>query len=178
MLIFDNSLFKVSAYLDPQIYVRMTDADKVIAEDLIVKKINAQHFTQRNNHVSQYGTSNVNLPNPLDQFLSKCGLSHHFSPCSTDSVRQRSPREEIALYIEKAQQSDSFQTFWKSVQHDLPGLADLVRSYNMRPATSVASESLFSVASYVQNKHRSRLAPNTLRYSMVLRDRQSIAHLL
>jgi hypothetical protein len=49
-------------------------------------------------------------------------------------------------------------------------LARLVRHYCIMPMTSVASESAFSMAGYIQRKHRSSLSATTLRYSMLLRN--------
>ena len=61
---------------------------------------------------------------------------------------------------------------------ELPHLAALVRAYNIQPASSVASESLFSIAGYVPWKQRSSLTANTLCCSMVLRDRDILASLV
>ena len=49
-------------------------------------------------------------------------------------------------------------------------MVSVVRAFNIIPASSIASESLFSIAGYVKRKHRSFLASNTLRYTMILRD--------
>ena len=154
----------------------MRGDDKALAEDLIMGELLHTSISQHHNHRTNPSTRDA--INPLDQFLTECGIINNVSSSSTNPSRQRTPREEIAMYVNKVQRDDSFQVFWKTNQNELPGLADLMKSYNMRPATSVASESLFSIANYVQNKHRSSLAPTTLKYSMVLRDREAIAHLV
>ena len=82
--------------------------------------------------------------------------------------------EEISAYVEAAKSSTDFQSFWKQHSKSLPRLAHLVRRVNIIPATSVASESLFSIASFLNRKQRSSLSSRTLRYLLVLKDRHLI----
>ena len=118
-------------------------------------------------------------------FLANCGVPPHASLTTAtattttfNATRQRSIKEELAFYLDRVQACQSFQDFWSSYEFELSHLAALVRAYNIRPTASVASESLFSIAGYVQRKHRSSLVSNTLRYSMVLRDRADLAALV
>ena len=61
--------------------------------------------------------------------------------------------------------------FWQQHQYELKHLSKLSYDYLCTQATSVASESAFSTASYLLRKQRSRLSPENLSYSMFLKDK-------
>ncbi|CAF2982201.1 unnamed protein product [Rotaria sp. Silwood2] len=69
--------------------------------------------------------------------------------------------EEISRYIKlaSAKSADDFQQFWIENGKQLPRLANLVRRMNIIPATSISSEALFSIASFIHRKQRSSLSP-------------------
>ncbi|CAF1233944.1 unnamed protein product [Rotaria magnacalcarata] len=129
----------------------MTDGDRNTAEESILKQLITDTTIGKTRNIYEPGASQQRKNDPLDMFLIDC---------------------------DRVQVGQSFQEFWSSYEMELPRLAALVRAYNIRPASSVASESLFSIAGYVQRKQRSSLASNTLRYSMVLRDRDILATLV
>ncbi|CAF4842072.1 unnamed protein product [Rotaria socialis] len=112
--------------------------------------------------------------------INSLSLSHPKTAIITtyNTVRQRSIKEEFAFYLDRVQGGQPFQEFWSSYEMKRPRLAALVRAYNIRSVSSVASESLFSIAGYVQRKRRSSLASNTLYYSMVLRDQDILPTLI
>ena len=156
----------------------MIDDDKVTAEKLVLDQLNMNlSYEQNPNDIS------MNIPqhqqvDPLDRFLQKCGLDDTTPLTTTTARRRRSAKEEMAFYVDRVQGKHSFEQFWNRYKNDIPGMMDLVQSYNIRPATSVPSEGLFSVANYVQRKQRSSLAPKTLKYTMLLRDQQLLSDLL
>jgi hypothetical protein len=115
--------------------------------------------------------------NPLDRFLIGCRLITTSSTRS-HSNRRRSAQEELIYYNNNIQSDESFEDFWNRHKNELPGMVGFVKAYNMRPATLAASESLFSSANYVRRKHRSSLSPNTLKYSMLLRDQEILSDLI
>ena len=78
--------------------------------------------------------------------------------------------QEIGMYISSIDERTDFQEYWRSRDQQLSKLSRLVRRYSIMCATSVASESAFSIAGYLQRKQRSSLSPKALRYSMLLRD--------
>ncbi len=61
--------------------------------------------------------------------------------------------------------------FWQQHQSELNCLSRIAFDHLVTPATSVASESSFSTASYLLRKQRSRLTPTNLSYSMFLKDK-------
>ncbi|CAF2049764.1 unnamed protein product [Rotaria magnacalcarata] len=165
----------------------MTDGDRNTAEESILKQLITDTTIGKTRNIYEPGASQQRKNDPLDMFLIDCGILSHASLTTTttttttttyNTVQQRSIKEEHAFYLDRVQVGQSIQEFWSSYEMELPRLAALVRAYNIRPASSVASESLFSIAGYVQRKQRSSLASNTLRYSMVLRDRDILATLV
>lgn len=62
-------------------------------------------------------------------------------------------------------------TFWQTYEFTLPFLFSLAKRYLCTPATSVPSESAFSISSYVARKERSRLSAQNLEMTMFLKVR-------
>jgi hypothetical protein len=105
----------------------------------------------------------------LDEFDRVCGLKSTSE--SSSGPKRLSVDEEISFFVKAVHSADDFQRFWKQNQTTLPRLASLVRRYNVCPATSVASESTFSIAGYLNRKQRSSLSSTAMRYSMVLKNK-------
>jgi len=63
--------------------------------------------------------------------------------------------------------------FWQLHRIELNCLYKYASYHLVSPASSVASESAFSTASYLLRKQRSRLTPENLSYSMFLKDKLS-----
>ena len=82
----------------------------------------------------------------------------------------RTNYEEFSYYLNKINRFTIFEEFWITHEEELPQVAALARSFNIRSAISVASEHLFSVAAYVNRKQHYSLSPDALRYSIILRD--------
>ena len=156
----------------------MDGADKKLAEQLIMDKINSNISSQQNIAGACSNSVQKQIMNPLDPFLSECGLTRSSSLTTPKSHDRLSAKEEILFYLNKVPTGYSFEKFWNRYKSTLPSMFALTQSYNIRPATSVASERLFSSANYVQRKHRSSLAPSTLKYSMVLRDQKILSNLV
>ena len=80
----------------------------------------------------------------------------------------------MAIYIISKGQYADVSAYWRDHERKLPKLSSLVRKYGMIQASSVASESAFSIANYIQRKERSSLSAKNLRYSIFLRDMPKI----
>jgi hypothetical protein len=61
--------------------------------------------------------------------------------------------------------------FWKEYAVDLPLLSSMAQCYLPAPATSVQSESAFSVSAHYGRKERSRLSAENLAMSVFLKDK-------
>lgn len=124
---------------------------------------------------SSGATTNVAVQSTFDvfdEFDRLCGLKP--AEKLPVGVKQLSIDEEISFFIKAAQAADDFRRFWIIHQSALPRLAALVRRFNICPATSVASESTFSVAGYLQRKQRSSLSSSSMRYSILLKNKTAI----
>jgi hypothetical protein len=90
-------------------------------------------------------------------------------------------REEIANYrslaskeyseiVENGKEPNAIR-FWQTNAPHLTSLYGLAKKYLASPATSVPSESAFSVASHIGRKQRARLSPQNLAMSVFLKDK-------
>ena len=70
-----------------------------------------------------------------------------------------------------------FQQFWKKNHQKIPILAKRCIAVSIAPLTSVPSESSFSVAGHVNRKERSRLDPETLTLTMLLKGKNKVSEL-
>ncbi|CAF1472314.1 unnamed protein product [Adineta ricciae] len=169
----------IAAYLDPSTFFRMTINDRKYAEELILNALNSSGLRpggQDNPSVGNELQKQVN--DPVDLFYINCGLSQTTLSKFMNSVPHRTIEEELSYYSDRVKQHSVLKDFWSRYQNDLPRLAELVRSYNIRPVSSVPSEALFSKAGYIHRKHRSSLNPETLKYSMVLRDKNILSSIV
>ncbi|KFZ23264.1 hypothetical protein V502_02249 [Pseudogymnoascus sp. VKM F-4520 (FW-2644)] len=60
--------------------------------------------------------------------------------------------------------------YWQAKQYQYPIIAQIARDYLAIPATSAASERVFSQGADIVTKKRNRLLPSTIRYLLCLRD--------
>ena len=158
----------------------MADHDKDQAYDCILQETQIRIFpsaTVSRSTTNSRSDRSTQSNTKLNSFLTGCGLKSRAHD-GTNSNSSRSIKEEIIFYINKVKNPIRFQDFWIENESEIPHLANLVRSFNIRPVTSVASESLFSMAGYVNRKQRCSLSPDMLRYSMLLLDEDVVASLL
>ena len=116
---------------------------------------------------------NSNKLGLLDKFASSCGLVVNEQKGSS---KNKTINDELNLYAiarQGASYSD-FGEFWKKNQIKLPFLANAVRKYCCISATSVPSESRFSIANFVSRKERAHLSSKNLRFSMMLREKKNL----
>lgn len=85
--------------------------------------------------------------------------------------------DELIAYL-ASEKTKSFKAFWNEHKNEWPILADFIRKLNIMTATSVPSESSFSIAGYAERKQRSRLSAKNLKYSMVVRDKDKLEKLI
>jgi hypothetical protein len=87
---------------------------------------------------------------------------------------RRNIQQELGYYATTGAPTQDFKSYWNLNQHKLCILSSLVRRFCSSPATSVASKSTFSYANNVQQKQRSSLSSNSLCYTILLRDSDTI----
>ncbi|CAM4772345.1 unnamed protein product [Rotaria magnacalcarata] len=106
--------------------------------------------------------------NRLTKFLKSVDKDVHNQ---NDSVKTIG--EEILLYGSLCRKNPTIDgiTFWKAHGEQLPLLKGMAAVYLSTPATSVPSESAFSLSAYVGRKERARLSPENLSYSVFLKDK-------
>ncbi|CAM4988101.1 unnamed protein product, partial [Rotaria socialis] len=91
-----------------------------------------------------------------------------FQPVSVDL--------EMAIFLNLIRDNESmdFQMFWKNNARTLPRLNQLVRRYNIIPATSVYLEQQFSEAGAIKNIRRASMSSLSLRSLIILKKKDKI----
>lgn len=143
---------------------------------LIVLKC-AQPDSSQSTPSSTAATTRTKTLNAIQTFFNKCEYVFSSEEMSSDRTTTATIQQEIASYVSLVNKATEFQQFWRNHYRQLPRLASLVRRYCILPATSVACESAFSIAGFIQRKQRSSLAPSALRYLMLLRESDLIKNL-
>lgn len=120
----------------------------------------------------QAETTEIRTISELDELASMCGYEESISP---NKKNELTIKEELAHYIYSINESEnSFSEYWKQKQKIIPLLSSQVRKYCAIPASSVASESSFSIANYIQRKERSSLSSRNSRYSIILKQMSKV----
>ena len=92
-------------------------------------------------------------------------------PTNEKSSKSITTEDEIVLFSQAVQfYKGDFSSFWLQHCERFPRLFRVAQRVNIIPATSVPSESVFSVAGYIQRKQRTSLSSKSLRYLMVLKE--------
>ena len=145
----------------------MTSEEKETAEKLIIAS-----FPKNVANKSQPGAaefSKEKRTSEIDDFASSCGFTVENENFS--SKKGYTLKQELAFYLTSRQDNPlDISSYWRNNSSKLPLLASLVRKYCIIQATSVASESRFSIANYVGRKERASLSSRNLRFSMLLRE--------
>ena len=157
----------------------MNDLDKATVKRLLTAENN------KKNHVVSSTISTSTITDSLNDktsgklivsnadrlklFRAKCGIIDE----SQEPVKTKvlTFRQELTRFESLDKADHLFRTFWKKHENSLPMLSKLARRYGCVPASSVPSESSFSVAGYVVRKTRSSLSAKNLKYSMFLKDK-------
>jgi hypothetical protein len=105
----------------------------------------------------------------IKNFLNKCGVGS--GAAQTAPRRMPTIQQELAKLSSIPKDEYVFDTFWQEHGKGLPKLAALARKYLSICATSVPSESAFSVSNYVLRKNRLSLTSKNVMFSMFLKDK-------
>ena len=178
------------AYFDPAGFAVLSDSDKRLIEQNI--KILAA-----NEIFESPGSVATTLPNRTTAMLSsnKFNLDEHLNKSAMDmfnesvgELTQEKGRDtnkkstvidEIHSYRKYATQfnlkhrpdTSSSTIFWKTYEKNFSVLGKLAKKMLTVPATSVPSESCFSVSAFIGRKERARLTGANLSSSVFLKDK-------
>ncbi|CAF4916923.1 unnamed protein product [Rotaria sp. Silwood2] len=103
------------------------------------------------------------------KFLNSVGKTFVASSSSVTTSNKSKLIKEIDVYISLAQRE--YNSIINAENNSNVRLYKYAAYHIASSATSVASESAFSTASYLLRKQRSRLTPENLSYSMFLKDK-------
>ncbi|CAF1428026.1 unnamed protein product, partial [Rotaria sordida] len=173
-----NIITLVSAFLDPTTYRYVTDGHRKEAEAILLNensiihsKLNLQttslSSSQSTDITSTIKQEKNNSSDILYNLYKSCGLS-----CNrmSNNSHKWTVKEELCHYLSTVDENQTFSQYWNNHKTRLPILSSIVRRYNIISATSISSESTFSISGFIQSKHRASLSPEMLRYSMILRN--------
>ena len=115
-------------------------------------------------------TKNKKL-NVLAELATACGQINTFA----NRMEILNINQEMCYYISSLRENNlRFEEYWPSQAATLPILYSVAKMFCLIPASSVASESAFSVANFIQRKERSGLSACMLRYSLLLIEKDKL----
>jgi len=114
---------------------------------------------------------NSTTTNRLRNFRQKCGMTDESIIQTTITTKQLTLKQELAQLDALDKDGHTFTSFRRKYSFSLPILSRMACRFGPIPATSVPSESAFSVAGYIARKTRSSLSAKNLKYSMFLKDK-------
>ncbi|CAF4764353.1 unnamed protein product [Rotaria socialis] len=121
---------------------------------------------------STYASSTATKSNQTltDKLKTVVGMSTNVKPS-----RSLSAEDELILFTQVIQSfKGDFSSFWIQYRERFSRLYKVAQRVNIIPATSVPSESIFSIAGYVARKQRTSLSSTSLRHLMVLKESHRI----
>jgi hAT family C-terminal dimerisation region len=167
-----------AAFLDPLVHDMLPPEHKLRAEKVLLNEVKKYQKMTLNNQnaspsvpvssaTSQSGSSKSSTM--LKKFLTKCGVAS--TTDSTDQCRTLTIQQEIARMASLPKDNQDFSVFWQTHENTMPLLATQARKYLAVSATSVPSESAFSISNYILRKNRLSLTSKNLKYCMFLKDK-------
>jgi hypothetical protein len=170
-LLFYFLYFKKAAYLDPNTITFLSSTEIINVETDLIETFKNKIIPEQQNTQEKEVDKNIvkeTKGNFLEAFGKKYGLK--CSQLSTPKPADKEIQEELNYFKKEISNNTlDFSNFWKKHATYLPMLASEVRKVCIIAASSVASESSFSEANFIQRKERSSLSSKSLRFSMILK---------
>lgn len=172
---------KIAAFLDPSTRKYLNEAEVKEASELIGKcchprgkyyfKIDIPSQTTLNEETNK-GNKQLKALNDLEK---SCKTLAENEKGQQQRNKRHTYNDELAQYTIYFNEYDgsTFEEFWAKKAPKLPILAAIAKRFCAIPASSVASESAFSIANFIQRKERSGLSEETLRSSIMLREQHT-----
>ncbi|CAF2422607.1 unnamed protein product [Rotaria sp. Silwood2] len=168
-----KQLTLAAAFLDPTMYKEMSENDIIDAKKIIMKLMREKaNIVSMSMPVQQSKTTTnqTSKEGAKEKFAKLCGISTTTTTSSTYD-RRLSLDEELCYYVQAIADAKQFNTFWIENDSKLPNLANIVRQICAIPATSISSETAFSLSGYLCRKQRTSLGSKSIRHSMILKYR-------
>jgi hypothetical protein len=168
----------LAAYLDPTTFNFLDDSELTLAEKYIITISSANNNLLKDKTNQAINNTKIYRQQTINKFFKFNSLIKHSrfnekennQACTSSNLKLKTVKEEIASYKSEICNSElDLSSFWKKNCTQLPLLASLVRKYLIIPASSVSSESSFSVANFIQRKERSALSSKSLKQAIILR---------
>ena len=154
------------------VYLSLNEIDNLEKE--FIKEFPLRIYTQENESNRLEVTRAENLSS-IQAFVGAFGQK----PTQYTTLKKKTIKEELGLYSNTIRNNKlGFSEFWSSYSKEFPMLHKKMLKTNIIPATSVASESCFSVAGFIQRKERSRLSSKNLKFNILTKDFEKINSLL
>ncbi|CAF3826359.1 unnamed protein product [Rotaria sp. Silwood1] len=184
-------LLKLHSYFDPAGFSTLIDSEKHSIEQ-IIKRMIIDKVSDSSGSVSitlpiSTTTTNSSNKSVLNENSNKSAMDifnesigeNIFVENRHDVNRRATFIDDIQNYRKYVSQFNlkykpdtaSSTLFWQTYGQNFPALAKLAKQMLSTPATSVPSESCFSVASFLGRKERSRLTGENLSSSVFLKDK-------
>ncbi|CAF2248458.1 unnamed protein product [Rotaria magnacalcarata] len=161
-----KELMLVASYLDPESHQQLCQEDKTAAKVLlpIFMKRELQSSVTSSTPISSISVNTIQTL--TDKLKIMVGMSTNVKSLKTLTI------EEELILCGRAIQSftGDFSSFWLQYRERFSRLYRVAQRVNIIPATSVPSESIFSIAGYVARKQRTSLSSTSLRHLMVLKE--------
>ena len=173
-------LVQIAAFLDPETHNDMSQDDFSKAMEIVKQKLEQMSTTTSSSSTTTTTTSlPLSLPTSQMTLSKKDAAKQRMNQLAGIGMNQSNDRSitaavEISLFTNAIKTKQSFKEFWSTHSQSFPRLVTLVRRYSIVPATSVASESAFSICGFIARKQRSSLSSRTLRQLLVLKYRKNL----
>ncbi|CAF4088679.1 unnamed protein product [Adineta steineri] len=172
----------IAAFLDPETHNDMSQDDFSKAMEIVKQKLEQMSTTTSSSTTTTTTRSSflpLSLPTSQMTFSKKDAAKQRMNQLAGIGMNLSNDRSitaavEISLFTNAIKTNQSFKEFWSTHNQSFPRLVTLVRRYSIVPATSVASESAFSVCWFIARKQRSSLSSRTLRQLLVLKYRKNL----
>ena len=172
----------ISVYFDPFTHPRLSEDEKKQAEKLIceIDKLasNSKETRSTKNDQDETVQNEVSLKKEkikryyeFGQFFSLCGIEDS-SPIQANT-KIKTIKQEITRFRqvmkENIKDRDTFEIFWQKNSQEFISLTKIMKKFSIIPATSVPSESSYSIAGFIQRKQRASMSGEMLKCSKVLK---------
>jgi hypothetical protein len=156
----------MASYLDPASHRNLSEEDKQAAKAILPNLMKKE--SQAINSSSTSTCSAVTKANQTltDKLKIMVGMSTNMRQSRLLTIE-----DELTLFTQAIQSfKGNFSSFWLQYRERFSRLYRVAQRVNIIPATSVPSESVFSISGFVARKQRTSLSSTSLRHLMVLKE--------